>query len=325
MDPLSILIILSALFTGWCIGANSASNAMSALSGLRILGYRSAAVIVSLLILAGALLQSGPVMKTVGEGVIAKDFLVNDKKAVLSVLITTALLMGFLTWKALPVSSSQAIIGGLVGLGLFMGASGYMDFFLILKIFVSWCLTPVISLVLAMAFYKFFTRRVSKRMGLVRYGETFKLLVIFGTGFVAYAVGANNAGNAAGLLISPGIVSDGTTALVAVALVMGFGVASYGRKVARTVGRNITPIDPVTVFTSQVSAGFTVYFFTLFGIPVSASQALIGGLVGVGATKGFGMINKGLVYVIFLEWFITPVSAAILSMFTYSILSVFLF
>ena len=323
MDIISLLIILAAALVGWGIGANSASNAISPLVGLNIISFRGAAILVSALMLMGALLQSDAVVKTVGEGIIPKEKLETNKVAALSALLATAVFVALVTSEAIPISSSQAVIGALLGSGLSMGLLGGMDINLVFRIFLAWLLTPVMSLLLAIVVYGFFMAYLSKKVSLVTFSETFRLLVLIGTGFVAYSLGANNAGNAAGLLISSGVFSGRTAPLVLVGLAMGFGVVFFSKKVAKTVGRNITLIDPVTVFASQFAAGATVYFFTLMGIPVSASQAIIGGLVGVGMTKGAGMINNRLVLMIFLGWVVTPIGAAILSAVIYKALSYF--
>jgi len=321
MDLISLLIIFASVIVGWGIGANSASNAISPLAGLKIISFRAAALLVSVLMLLGALLQSGAVINTVGDGIIPREVLEANKLATLSSLLATAVFVVLVTTEAIPVSASQAVIGALLGSGLSMGLLGSLDVSVVSRIFLAWLLTPVMSLLLAIIIYVFFINYMSKRIGLVAFSETFRFLVLLGTAFVAFSLGANNAGNAAGLLISSGVFQGSLLPLILVGLAMGFGVSSFGGRVANTVGRNITLIDPVTVFASQFAAGITVYFFTLIGIPVSASQAIIGGLVGVGMTKGSGMINDRLVVLIFIGWVITPIGAAILSAVIYRILA----
>ena len=154
------------------------------------------------------------------------------------------------------------------------------------------------------------------------FSETFRLLVIIGTVFIAYGLGANNVGNSAGLVIGSNILGDRIT-LIIMGIAMGLGIVSFSKKVVNTVGRNITLIDPMTAFTAQSSAGIVIYFFTLLGIPISATQAIIGGLVGAGITKGSGMVNNKLVMKIFIGWIITPFSAAVLSILIYKILMMF--
>ncbi|HDI72751.1 MAG TPA: inorganic phosphate transporter [Candidatus Altiarchaeales archaeon] len=323
MDLISILILLAAIFVGWSIGANSASNAIGTLVGPMIIDFRTAAILVAISMLMGALLQSGAVIKTIGEDIIPREDLEGDKIVTLSALLATAIFVGLVTSRAIPVSASHAIVGALVGSGISIGILKEMNIFLILKIFLSWFLTPIFSLILAFMIYEFFMIPISKRISLVTFSETFRLLVIIGTVFIAYGLGANNVGNSAGLVIGSNILGDRIITLIIMGIAMGLGIISFSKKVVNTVGRNITLIDPMTAFTAQSSAGIVIYFFTLLGIPISATQAIIGGLVGAGITKGSGMVNNKLVMKIFIGWIITPFSAAVLSILIYKILMMF--
>ncbi|MEA3254852.1 MAG: inorganic phosphate transporter [Candidatus Altiarchaeota archaeon] len=320
MEPVSILILLAAVFVGWSIGATSGSNAVGTLVGSRIIGFRTATLVVAVLMLAGALLQSGPVAETVGGGIVPREILAGCGLAVLSTLLASMFFLVFMTSKAIPVSVSHVVVGALVGSGISMGVSGEMDYFLVLKIFLSWFLTPVFSLILAFIFYEIVMVPASKKVSLVTFSEASRVLVVLGTCFVAYGLGANSVGSPAGLVIGSGVVGDTPVLLIVLGVAMGFGVVSFSRRVVYTIARNITVLDPMTAFAAQFSAGVVIYFFTLLGIPISTTQAIVGGLVGVGLTKGVGMVNNKLVKIIFLGWVITPFSAAILSMLIYTIL-----
>ncbi len=320
MDIITILILASAILVGWSVGKNSASNVISMLVGPRITRLKSAILIVSALMFLGALLQSGHVIKTVGDGIIPKEELEKDRLITLSALITTVLFMSLVTSEAIPVSSSQAIIGSLIGASVAMGAVNKIDAGNVLKITVSWLATPILSLIISYALYTLIMIRLAKKTSLISFGEIFKLLAIVSAAFVAYGLGANDTGNAVGLVIGSSTYTDSGIILAAVSAAMILGAVSYSKKVARTVSKDITLIDPVTAFTAQFSAGIVILFYTHMGIPISATQALIGGLVGVGMTKGTGMVNKNTIKGIFIGWVITPISTAIISLGLYEVL-----
>lgn len=324
MDILSILILASAILVGWSVGKNSASNVVGMLVGPRITHLKSAVLIVSALMFLGALLQSGHVIKTVGDGIIPGEELEKDRLITLSALITTVFFMSFVTSEAIPVSSSQAIIGSLIGASIAVGAAGKIDAGIVLKIVVSWLATPILALIFSYILYNLIMLRLARKTSLIAFGEIFKFLAIVSTAFVAYGLGANDTGNAVGLVIGSGTYTDSGIILAAVSVAMIFGAVSNSKKVTKTVSKDITLIDPATAFTAQFSAGAVILFYTHMGIPISATQALIGGLIGVGMTKGTGMVNNNTIRGIFIGWVITPVSTAVLSLGLYWILSLLL-
>lgn len=319
MDALSFLIIFTAAAVGWSIGASSGSNVISMLTGPHITNLRTAAIVVSVFLFLGAVLQGGEVTKTIGEDIIPKDELAKNRLAVFSALLAAAILIIFTTFEAVPVSASQAVVGSLVGCAIVLRLTDKLDIFEIEAIFFSWLLTPIISLILAYVIYKIISAPLSKRISLVAYSETFRLLAIMATAFTAYGIGANNIGNASGLIASSNS-ADWAAAMLIGALTMVLGILFHSEGIIRTVSKNITPMDPVTSFTAQLSAGIVTYYFALTGIPISTIQALIGGLTGVGLTKGAGMTNNKLFTQIFIGWIVTPVMAAILAIGIYEIM-----
>ncbi len=91
------------------------------------------------------------------------------------------------------------------------------------------------------------------------------------------------------------------------------GMLMYGRKVIQTVGHGITALTPSRAFSATIAAACTVIVSTSAGIPVSATQTLVGGVLGVGLARGIGALNLGVIRNIILSWLITVPAAAILS------------
>ena len=88
-----------------------------------------------------------------------------------------------------------------------------------------------------------------------------------------------------------------------------------------TVGKGITPLDEYAALIAALSGAITVEIFTQVGVPVSSSQAIVGGVVGVGLIKGAETVNKRTLIEIGIGWIFTPISAGIIS---YVLLSLFL-
>jgi PiT family inorganic phosphate transporter len=91
------------------------------------------------------------------------------------------------------------------------------------------------------------------------------------------------------------------------------GLVMYGRKVIETVGSGITKLTPSRAFSATLAAAGTVIVSTSTGIPVSATQTLVGAVLGVGLARGIGALNIDVIRNIFLSWIITLPAAASLA------------
>lgn len=91
------------------------------------------------------------------------------------------------------------------------------------------------------------------------------------------------------------------------------GLVMYGRKVIATVGTSITALTPSRAFAATLSAASTVVLSTSLGIPVSATQTLVGAVLGVGLAGGIGALNLNVIRNIFLSWVVTLPAASLLT------------
>ncbi len=98
------------------------------------------------------------------------------------------------------------------------------------------------------------------------------------------------------------------------------GLFMYGRKVIETVGSAITTLTPSRAFAATLAAATTVVASTSTGIPVSATQTLVGAVFGVGLARGIDALNLGVMRNIFMSWMITIPAAAGLATFFFFIL-----
>lgn len=98
------------------------------------------------------------------------------------------------------------------------------------------------------------------------------------------------------------------------------GLFMYGHKVIATVGRGITSLTPSRAFAATLAAAIAVIISTSSGIPVSATQTLVGGIFGVGIARGIGALNLNVIRNIFLSWFVTVPAAAMLAIFFFDVM-----
>tara|TARA_R110002126_G_scaffold110918_2_gene248550 strand:- start:79202 stop:80455 length:1254 start_codon:yes stop_codon:yes gene_type:complete len=106
--------------------------------------------------------------------------------------------------------------------------------------------------------------------------------------------------------------------LGATGAVIGFLV--QGRRVIETVGSSITALTPSRAFAATLSAATTVVVATSIGIPVSATQTLVGSVLGVGLARGIGALNLVVIRNIFTSWILTLPAACLLTIGSYKAL-----
>jgi len=161
--------------------------------------------------------------------------------------------------------------------------------------------------------------------------KLFALLMIFSACSMAFAHGSNDVSNAIGPLAAVINVIDhagkvnASSPLPLWILVIGavgivLGLATYGYKVMRTIGRHITELTPSRGFAAELATATTIVLASATGLPCSTTQTLVGGVLGVGMARGIGALNLSVIRNIFMSWVITLPAGAILSIIMYHIL-----
>jgi PiT family inorganic phosphate transporter len=299
------LILGAGVYVGWNIGANDTANCVGTAVGCGLISFRNAVILVGIFCILGALLQGQYVMRTIGKGIVKDDL---NYLAVIIAMVSSGFFVTLATFYRIPTSTSQAIVGGVVGIGLALGAE--IDLSQLIYIVESWILCPILVMVLAfmlMHLLNFILRKFESRTFLMQH--IMGRLAIVSACYTAYALGANHAGTAVGAIANLGIFHPNILLLIG-GLSIVLGAATYGKKVADTVGKGITPLDIPSAFVAQISSAFGMHFFSMLGIPVSTSSAIVGAVVGVGLVRGMKAIRKRTITVIFLGWFLTPTFAA---------------
>ena len=102
--------VLSGVFLGWSLGSNDASNVFGTAVASRMVRFWTAAILCSIFVILGAMLEGGAGMETYA-GLLGNQTSPNLAFAVGFSAAVTVTMMSFL---ALPVSTSQAVVGAMV-------------------------------------------------------------------------------------------------------------------------------------------------------------------------------------------------------------------
>lgn len=303
-----MLPLLGGVFLGWSLGANDAANTFGSAVSSRMVKFWTAAVLASTFILIGALLEGGSGIETL-KGLTN----LNLKQAVVS-SVAAALTVTVMTFLGLPVSTSQAVVGAILGIGLLnreLNVAGLG------KVVACWFGTPIGGVLAAVVLYKLLAHAFNRSSLdlvrsdiLVRYG-------LIGAGiYASYTLGANNVANVTAVFVGAGKLSVFAACLVGGGSIA-LGVLTFSRGVMQTVGRKLVQLDPFSALIVVLAEGLTVHFYTFLGVPVSTSQAVIGAVLGIGLLKGINTVNRRTMINIVFGWLLTPVIASIIAVAIY--------
>jgi len=237
----------------------------------------------------------------------------------------------------LPVSTSQSIVGSIIGWNFFSGS--ITDYDSLMKIFSSWMISPVIAGVFAVLIYML-VRRVLGRIKIhILYLDFYNRIGLVAVGgFGAYSLGANNIANVMGVFVpvapfrpfeTPlGTVSGSEQLFIIGGIAMAVGVFTYSAKVMGTVGNGIIPLTPITALVVVLSSSTVLFLFssqnlerilathglpTIPLVPISSAQSVVGAIIGIGLYQGSGRMNYRLLGKIASGWVTAPVLACVIS------------
>jgi len=306
------LILLMSIGVGWSIGANDAANSLGAAVGSRVLTLRQAIVLICVFGFLGAFLQGSYVVKTIGKGIVPIDKL--DKNIALYVVLVADFAacawVVLATYRKMPISTSHSIVGAVAGAGLAVHAP--IRWKVLSDIFICWIFTPLGAAILGYLFYRLF-KSIFYRILPRRYLRiSLTGLIIISGCYVAYTWGANDVGNATGLIAGAGVLTPQVGAILG-GLAIVLGIMTWGYKVIETIGSEITYLMPLMAFSAQLASAINVHIYTVFGIPVSTSHSIVGAIFGVGLVRGTRVINIRIMKEMIICWLATPFISGMIS------------
>jgi PiT family inorganic phosphate transporter len=297
--------LMGGVFLGWALGANDASNVIGPAVSTKMLRFRTAAAVAALFVLAGALLQGSSGVHTLSglTGMGLTRAVISSVAAAGAVTIMTIL--------RLPVSSSQAVVGAILGIGFF---NRQVNFAGLGKVIACWMGTPVGGALAAILVYKIIAQVYNRvNLPMVQSDGLLRMGILAAGAYGAYALGANNVANVTAVFVGADYLSM-TLALLIGGLSIGLGIVTFGRPVMNTVGSRLVRLDSFSAFVVLLAEALTVHFYTFLGVPVSTSQAIVGAVLGIGLLKGASTVSRKTLIGILFGWFLTPVVAALIAL-----------
>ena len=332
MDMVVLLFLTSGLFLGWSLGANDAANVFGTAVGTRMVKFTTAAVVCSIFVILGATFSGAGAAHTLG-----KLGSVNALGGSFMAAFAAALTVYWMTKLGLPVSTSQAIVGAIIGWNLFSGS--ITDTKALIKILSTWVACPLLAGFIAVPIYIVTTKLLGvAKFHLVRLDAYTRYALIFAGAFGSYSLGANNIANVMGVFVPVSPFTDFTIGdfmtftsvqqlFLLGAIAIAVGVFTYSKRVMLTVGGGLLPLSPVAAWVVVISHSIVLFLFASQGlehllasnglptiplVPVSSSQAVVGAVIGIGLYKGGKGIKWKVLANISGGWVTTPIISAVL-------------
>ncbi len=258
---------LAGLYMAWNIGANDLANAMGTVVGTGALSLRQVIVLAAIFEFLGAVFFGKRVTTTIAKGIVPIDLVGSiDPNLVvtgmLAAILASGLWVTLATFYNLPVSTSHATVGGVLGFGLSVAHLGIIPYSAInwpvmLRIVLSWFISPVMGGILGFSIFVLIRTLVLHRAE----GDVEKYFVplqVLTACYIAFAHGSNDVASAIGPISAAftalGIIGEeipdwifvlGGTGIV-------LGLATWGYKVIETIGSKITELTPSRGFFRSV-------------------------------------------------------------------------
>lgn len=296
--------LLGGVFLGWSLGANDASNVIGSAVTSRMLKFWTAAYLASIFVLIGALIQGQAGIETL-KGLTTLSL----QEAVIS-SVAAAITVSIMTLLGLPVSTSQAVVGAILGVGILQKQLNVLG---LGKVVACWLGTPIGGMITAVIIYNlmgFIYNRL--RINLFQSDSLLRILLIMAASYGAFSLGANNVANVTAVFVGAGYLSILFATLIG-GLSICLGILTFSKRVMETVGKRIVRLDSFSALIVLLAEAVTVHFYTFIGVPVSTSQAVIGAVLGVGIVKGINTVSWNQLMNILIGWFITPVVASFIA------------
>ncbi|RYJ03716.1 MAG: inorganic phosphate transporter, partial [Actinomycetales bacterium] len=249
-------------------------------------------------------------------------------------VIVMAGLIGAITWNlitwyfGIPSSSSHALIGGLIGVGIAAGVSVDWDK-VVDKVAIPMILSPTIGFCGAFAVMTsimwIFRRRNPHAIN-----RGFRFTQVLSAAALSLGHGLQDAQKTMGVIVLALIAGGEHTSanddiplwvVIAAASAISLGTMSGGMRIMRTMGRRIIALDPPRGFAAESTAAVVLYGMAIYAhAPVSTTHTMTSAVMGAGATKRFSAVRWGVARGIILAWIITIPAAASVGAITYFIL-----
>jgi PiT family inorganic phosphate transporter len=320
-----IAVVAVALIFDMLNGFHDGCNAVSTVIYTGALKAKVAIAISAFFNLIGPLALGVKVAESIGGIVKAGDATAH----LVIAAVLGACVWEVLTWLwALPMSSSHALVGGLLGSTLVALGPGGINWSKVLFVFIALLTSPLVGIFTGWAFMHLsrfvFSRR---KMDMGKADKFYKHMQVVSSSWVSFSHGANDATKVMGIIAIFLAAQAGVSVkeygipfwvIISCAAAMAVGtylsVASF--RLIRTLGEKITKLHPINGFSAECGGAIVITLASQFGLPVSTTHVVTSAVTGTGLASKLGGVSWKVFRAILLAWVVTlPFCAGVAALF----------
>ncbi|NLO26584.1 MAG: inorganic phosphate transporter [Actinobacteria bacterium] len=328
-----IAVVAAALIFDLLNGFHDGCNAVSTVIYTGALKPRIAIGLSAFFNFIGPLVVGVAVAETIGRVVDGSQ--IADKPQLIIAALLGACVWEILTWIwALPMSSSHALVGGLLGATLAALGAGGIHWDKVILVFAALIISPIIGIAtgyLVMRLSRFFFAKT--RWNLSKADRFYKHMQILSSSWVSFSHGSNDATKIMGIIVlylaaqrglgvREYIDQEGFPYWVilscAGAMAIGTFLSVKSFRLIRTLGERITKLHPINGFSAECGGAIIIQVASLLGLPVSTTHVVTSAVTGTGLASKLGAVSWKVIRAIMLAWVVTlPFCAGMAAIFYY--------
>jgi PiT family inorganic phosphate transporter len=328
-----VAVVAVALFFDLLNGFHDGCNAVSTVIYTGALKPKIAIGLSAIFNFIGPLVMGVAVAKTIG-GVIASE---NATAHLVIAALLGACVWEILTWLwALPMSSSHALVGGLLGAGVAALGTGEINWRKVILVFASLLISPFLGLIAGYLLMRlsrwFFSRR---KMDMARADRFYKRMQILSSSWVSFSHGSNDATKVMGIIIIFLAAREGVSVgdhgvpiwvilACAGAMALGTFLSVKSFRLIRTLGEKITKLHPINGFSAECGGAIIIQVASILGLPVSTTHVVTSAVTGTGLASQLGAVSWKVMRAIMLAWVVTLPFCAIVAAGFYYLLNLWM-
>ena len=321
---IAALVLVVALAAGFAFlnGFRDVSNAVALSTRTRALTPSIAVLLAAVFNFVGAMLSGTFVLAFTQSWITLPDG--TSGLTMLASALAASILWGvYAWWRGIPLSSTNSLVGGLIGAGsasILVGGNsiGGVDGIVVTQVVLPLVLSPLIAfgaaylLVWPVTWAARYTQPnvVNRR---------FRRAQAVSSAAVAFGQGLQDGQRTAAVILLA-IVAAGFSGgddvplwiLLLTAVMLTAGTLLGGWRISHTLGHKLIRVDPLRGFVAQTLTSVMLFIGAIgFQLPLSTTHTLTASVLGGGVNQRFHTVNRRLVRRILLFWVATPLVTAI--------------
>ncbi|MCQ4342427.1 MAG: inorganic phosphate transporter [Sulfolobaceae archaeon] len=312
---LDVGIFVVGAVASFLVGANNTATSLGILVSTRALSPKKSFLYTALVSFLGTVINSKSLENSV-KNLIQSDYKIYVSLAVLTIVSASSVAFYLLNKSGIPSSLSQMVYISAASLFLVSQNEFSIDWVKFYVTAISWLVSPLSAIVLSLIIFRSL-KYISTTNSLVIQMRFHRTFVLIASLINAYVVGAN----AIGVLVSVGLVGINDYYLVATVYGISSAIGIYvsSLKPSIVVGFRIAKLGYLGASSALISGGILSEVFTLLGIPISITQTILGGIIGLSLRNLSRDVIKQLIQVT-KGWLTSPVISAVASLAIYGVL-----